>query len=61
MCADQFNQLSTINQAKGQTALMKKLLEASTCPDFIEDKGHYGGHQLSDDDKSALIEYMKYF
>ena len=56
MCADQFNQLSTVNQAKGQTALMKKLLEASTCPDFIEDKGHYYGHQLSDDDKSALIE-----
>jgi hypothetical protein len=32
-----------------------------TSPDFIEDKGHYYGHQLSDEDKRALIEYMKYF
>jgi hypothetical protein len=58
---DQFNQLLTVNAAKGQTALVKKMLEVSTCPDFIEDKGHYYGHQLSDDDKRALIEYMKYF
>jgi hypothetical protein len=58
---DQFNQLLTVNAAKGQTALVKKMLEVSTCPDFIEDKGHYYGHQLSDQDKQALIEYMKYF
>jgi hypothetical protein len=58
---DHFNHLRTINAAKGQAALVKKLLEVSTCPDFIEDKGHYYGHQLSDDDKRALIEYMKYF
>ena len=57
----QFNQLRTVNAAKGQTALVKKMLEVSTCPDFIEDKGHYYGHQLSDQDKQALIEYMKYF
>ena len=58
---EQFNQLRTVNAAKGQAALMKKLLEVSTCPDFIEDKGHYYGHQLNDDDKRALIEYMQYF
>ena len=58
---DRFNQLLTVNAAKGQTALVKKMLEVSTCPDFIEDKGHYYGHQLSDQDKQALIEYMKYF
>jgi hypothetical protein len=58
---DQFNQLRTINAAKGQAALVRKLLEVNTCPDFIEDKGHYYGHQLSDEDKRALIEYMKYF
>jgi len=58
---EQFNQLRTVNAAKGQTALVKKMLEVSTCPDFIEDKGHYYGHQLSDQDKQALIEYMKYF
>ena len=39
----------------------KRLLDVSTCPDFIEDKGHYYGHDLSDEDKYALIEYMKYF
>jgi hypothetical protein len=24
-------------------------------------EGHYYGHDLSDEDKRALIEYMKYF
>ena len=37
------------------------LLEVNTCPDFIEDKGHYYDHDLSDEDKRALIEYIKYF
>jgi hypothetical protein len=57
----EFNQLRTINHAKGQAAMLKRLLEVSTCPDFIEDKGHYYGHDLSDEDKWALIEYIKYF
>jgi hypothetical protein len=56
-----FNQLHTINHAKGQTAMLKRLLDVSTCPDFIEDKGHYYGHDLSDEEKRALIEYIKYF
>jgi hypothetical protein len=50
-----------ISQHHFQAALLKKLLEVKTCPDFIEDKGHYYGHQLNDEDKRALIEYMKYF
>ncbi len=57
----EFNQLRTMNHAKGQAAMLKRLLEVSTCPDFIEDKGHYYGHDLSDEDKRALIEYVKYF
>ncbi len=57
----EFNQLRTINQAKGRAAMLKRLLEVNTCPDFIEDKGHYYGHGLSDEDKRALIEYIKYF
>jgi hypothetical protein len=57
----EFTQLQTINRAKGQAEMLKKLLEVSTCPDFIEDKGHYYGHDLSDEDKRALIEYVKYF
>ena len=40
---------------------MKKLLEVNMCPDFIEDKGHTYGSEMSDADKRALIEYMKYF
>jgi hypothetical protein len=57
----EFNQLQMINRTKGQAAMLKRLLEVSTCPDFIEDKGHYYGHDMSDEDKRALIEYVKYF
>ncbi len=57
----EFSWLQAINHAKGQAATLKRLLEVSTCPDFIEDKGHYYGHDLSDEDKRALIEYIKYF
>ena len=38
-----------------------ELLAANKCPDFIEDKGHYFGSDLSDNDKRALIEYLKTF
>ena len=47
-------------QAKAE--LMKvvpELLAANKCPDFIEDEGHYFGTDLSDDDKRALIEFLK--
>lgn len=47
-----------------QRALMREelvpiLLDASRCPDFVEDKGHTFGKQLTDDDKRALIEFLK--
>jgi hypothetical protein len=57
----EFSRLRIVNHAKGQVAMLKRLLEVSTCPDFIEDKGHYYGHNMSDEDKRALIEYVKYF
>ena len=38
-----------------------QLLSANKCPDFIEDEGHYFGTDLPDEDKRALIEYMKTF
>lgn len=38
-----------------------ELLAANKCPDFVEDKGHYFGTELPDDDKRALIEYLKTF
>jgi hypothetical protein len=45
-------------------ALMAKdlgpaLLAVSKCPDFVEDRGHTFGSSLADDDKRALIEYLK--
>ena len=37
------------------------LLSVNKCPDFIVNKGHYFGTNLSDDDKHALIEFLKTF
>ena len=36
-----------------------ELLAANKCPDFVEDKGHYFGTDLAENDKRALIEYLK--
>jgi hypothetical protein len=36
-----------------------KLLEISACPDFIVNRGHEFGSELSDQDKEALIAYLK--
>jgi hypothetical protein len=36
-------------------------LKRSTAPDFIEDRGHEFGSHLTDDEKRALIEYVKTF
>jgi hypothetical protein len=48
--------------------LAKPLLELSKCPDFVVNRGHYFGTSmaggdpgLSDDDKRALIEFLKTF
>ena len=45
----------------GGKLLWQALLENNLAPDFIEDRGHTYGHDLSDEDKRALIEYVKYF
>jgi hypothetical protein len=37
------------------------LLSVNKCPDFIVNKGHYFGSNLSDDDKYSLIEFLKTF
>jgi hypothetical protein len=58
---EKFAELQKKNQAQGHKRLMEKLVEVSMCPDFIEDRGHTYGRELSDEDKRALIEYMKYF
>jgi len=41
--------------------VVKRLYALNSCPDFIEDKGHYFGTDLPDDDKKALIEFIKTF
>ena len=48
--------------------LVPDLLQLSKCPDYVVNRGHYFGTSyfqeepgLSDDDKSALIEYIKTF
>jgi hypothetical protein len=33
----------------------------SKCPDFIVNRGHLFGTTLPDDDKRALIEFLKTF
>ena len=55
------------NNLEGEAATVElrraipELLAANKCPDFIEDKGHYFGTNLTDGDKHALIEYLKTF
>lgn len=45
----------------GTGALNGLFLLADNAPDFVQDKGHTYGSKLSDDDKKALIEYLKTF
>ncbi len=39
--------------------LVPDLLAVSKCPDFVADRGHLFGAQLTDDDKHALIAFPK--
>jgi hypothetical protein len=41
--------------------LIDPLLELSKCPDYVVNRGHYFGTNLSDADKWALIEFLKTF
>jgi hypothetical protein len=41
--------------------LVKELISVSKCPDYIINKGHYFGSNLSEDNKNALIEFLKTF
>ena len=60
---------ATDEQARQQFAnLVEPMLALSKCPDFVVNRGHYFGTSyfneeppLSDDDKWALIEFMKTF
>jgi hypothetical protein len=54
-----FKDLKPEGGLKGKT--VRVLLRANKSPDFIEDKGHTFGSELSDEDKKALIEFVKTF
>jgi hypothetical protein len=42
-----------------RTEVAPALWKVSTCPDFVEDRGHEFGSDLPDADKLALIEFLK--
>jgi hypothetical protein len=39
----------------------EQLFALSKCPDYVVNRGHYFGTQLSDADKNALIAFLKTF
>jgi hypothetical protein len=41
--------------------LGEQLFALSKCPDYVVNRGHYFGTQLSDTDKQALIAFLKTF
>ncbi len=50
--------------AEATRLLMKRelapmLFKLSKCPDLVEDRGHLFGTKLPDEDKLALIEFLK--
>ena len=57
----QYKSLIDRRRDAGMKAMIQKMLDENTCPDFIEDRGHTYGSTMSDEDKKALIEYAKYF
>lgn len=52
-------QLGPEESAELLRGLVPDLLDKSACPDFIVDRGHYFGTDLTDAEKEALIELIK--
>jgi RoxA-like, cytochrome c-like len=50
-----------LSWAFGERFILGQLLSRNLAPDFIEDRGHTFGSDLADQDKRALIEFMKTF
>ena len=50
-----------LNWLLGRKTFNELLLQRNLAPDFIEDRGHEFGAQLSNEEKKALIEYVKTF
>jgi mono/diheme cytochrome c family protein len=51
--------LAHVRHRDDPRALAKALLEMSTCPDLVEDRGHTYGEGLTDQEKADLIEFLK--
>jgi hypothetical protein len=43
------------------TGLIDTLVGLSKCPDYVVNRGHYFGANLTADDKEALVAYLKHF
>jgi hypothetical protein len=56
-------ELEHLDEAAAKEVLRRDVAPAlwkvSSCPDFVEDRGHYFGTELPEGDKLALIEYLK--
>ena len=52
-------QLTGAEATERLKALVPALWALSKCPDFVTDRGHLFGTQLPDDDKRALIAFLK--
>jgi hypothetical protein len=52
---------SFLTQLLGRKTYNELLLDRNTAPDFVEDRGHEFGAHLTDEEKRALIEYVKTF
>jgi hypothetical protein len=57
----EYKSLFSRRREAGLEAMRQKMLELNTCPDFIEDRGHTYGADLSDKEKRSLIDYVKTF
>jgi hypothetical protein len=54
-------QLERVREAFVESGLVDKLVSISKCPDYVVNRGHYFGKDLRDDEKEALIAYLKTF
>jgi len=52
---------ATAEAAVRDTGFIDTLVGLSKCPDYVVNRGHYFGADLSADDKEALIAYLKHF
>ena len=48
-----------VRSALSDEALFRGLIRRNQAPDFVLDRGHVFGSELSDDDKRALIAFLK--